>query len=478
MAYNFVAADRDQLLLMPPSLAEWLPPEHLAWFVLDVVAELDLGTFVSAYRTDGRGGAAYDPSMMVGLLLYAYCVGERSSRVIERRCSEDVAFRVVAANQLPDHATIARFRVTHQDALADLFGQVLALCARAGLIRAGLVAIDGTRMEANASDRANRTAEQLAKEILEEAAEVDAQEDERLGSARGDELPPQLRGSGRRQRIRELLDELEADAAKRSYEAALARRAETEAKTGRRLGGRKPKPDAMHRRPRQRANTTDPDSRLMKAPRGYVQGYNAQAVVTEDQVIVAAQVTNENNDDGQFGPMVEATKTNLRRAGVKARVRVVLADAGYWNKDNVETPGVEALIAPAKSREIPRHVETEQRRAEVLSRVERGEITADDAATELGLGPSRIAQLLLARRRDLPPTPAVAMAAKLTTPRGRRLYKKRSASVEPVFGQTKHNRGIRRFSRRGLTAVDGEWKLVAATHNLLKLWRHPSPLPC
>src|SRR5712691_4340172 len=151
MAYNFVAGDRDQLLLMPPSLAEWLPADHLAWFVLDVVGELDVSAFVAAYRADGRGGAAYEPSMMVALLVYAYCVGERSSRVIERRCSEDVAFRVIAANQLPDHATIARFRAAHQDALAELFGQILGLCARVGLVKAGLVAVDGTRMEANAS---------------------------------------------------------------------------------------------------------------------------------------------------------------------------------------------------------------------------------------------------------------------------------------------------------------------------------------
>jgi transposase len=477
MAHNFRAADRDQLMLMPPSLNEWLPPEHLAWFVLDVVAELDLAAFVSAYRTDGRGGAAYDPSMMVALVVYAYCIGERSSRHIERRCAEDIAFRVLAANQLPDHATIARFRATHQDALADLFGQILELCARAGLIRAGLVAIDGTRMQANASEHANRSAEQLAREILEEAAEVDAEEDERLGTARGDELPSDLQGAGRRQRIRELLEELEADAARRSYDAALARRAETEAQLGRRLGGRKPKPDAMHRRPRQKANLTDPDSRLMKAPGGYVQGYNAQAVVTEDQVIVAAAVTNEGNDDSQFAPMVEATKANLRQAGVRAPVRVVLADAGYWSKDNAETPGVEALIAPRKSREIDGQLRSEQRRAEVLSRVERGEITSDEAGVELGLGPSRIGQLLLARRRSSPPTPAMVMVAKLTSPRGRRLYKKRSASVEPVFGQTKHNRGIRRFARRGLPAVDSEWKLVAATHNVLKLWRHASPAP-
>src|SRR5438552_5621095 len=143
MAYNFVAGDRDQLLLMPPSLAEWLPGDHLAWFVLDVVGELDVSAFVAAYRSDGRGGAAYEPSMMVALLVYAYCVGERSSRVIERRCREDVAFRVIAANQLPDHATIARFRATHQDALADLLGQILRLRGRAGLTRSRLRDVDG-----------------------------------------------------------------------------------------------------------------------------------------------------------------------------------------------------------------------------------------------------------------------------------------------------------------------------------------------
>ena len=232
MAYNFVAGDRDQLLLMPPSLAEWLPADHLAWFVLDVVSELDVSAFVAVYRSDGRGGAAYEPSMMVALLVYAYCVGERSSRVIERRCREDVAFRVIAANQLPDHATIARFRATHQDALGALFGQVLRLCARAGMVKAGLVAVDGTRMEANASRAANRSAEQLAKEILDDAATVDAEEDARLGAARGDELPAELTGSGRRARIRVLLDELEADAAKRSLAAQLALRAEIEAMTG------------------------------------------------------------------------------------------------------------------------------------------------------------------------------------------------------------------------------------------------------
>lgn len=475
MAYNFVAGDRDQLLLMPPSLAEWLPADHLAWFVLDVIGELDLSAFVAAYRADGRGGAAYDPSMMVGLLVYAYCVGERSSRTIERRCAEDVAFRVIAANQLPDHATIARFRATHQDALGALFGQVLGLCARAGLIRVGLLAVDGTRMQANASRDANRTAEQLAKEILDDAASVDAEEDERFGDARGDELPAELAGSGRRARIRALLDELEADAAKHSYEAQLARRAEIEAATGRRLRGRQPKPDAQHRQSRKRANLTDPESRVLRVRGGWVQGYNAQAVATVDQFIVAAEVTNDGSDDAQFAPMVAHAKKNLRAVGARSRVRTVVADAGYWSKDNVATRGVEAIIAPGKTNNLDEQIRAEAARAEVLARVEQGTISRDDAAVELGIGGSRIDQLLLARKRGLPPTPAIAMLAKLATPRGRRLYKKRCATIEPIFGQTKHNRGIRRFTRRGLTAVNSEWKLIAATHNLLKLWQHAKP---
>jgi transposase len=222
MAYNFVAVDREQLMLMPPSVADWLPEDHLAWFVLDVVAGLDLTGFLSGYRADGRGGAAYDPAMMLTVLIYGYCTGERSSRRIERRLVEDVAFRVVAANQQPDHATIARFRATHETAIASLFGQVLAVCAKQGLLRPGLVAIDGTRMVANASREANRTAEKVAEEILAQAAETDAGEDAEeshraAGSSGADaDLGPR---AGRRARLRRVLDELQAEAAEYSYEA-------------------------------------------------------------------------------------------------------------------------------------------------------------------------------------------------------------------------------------------------------------------
>ena len=214
MAQNFIACDRDQELLLPPSLSEWLPEDHLAWFVLDSVAELELGAFYGAYRSDGWGAAAHDPQMMVALFVYAYAIGVRSARAIERRCRDDVAFRVITANQVPDHATVARFRTRHEQAIGELFGSVLELCARAGLVNVGIVAVDGTKIAAAATHHATRSYEQIAKEILEEAARIDAAEDELYGEARGDELPEGLRTSGdRRKWLREAKQALEADRA-------------------------------------------------------------------------------------------------------------------------------------------------------------------------------------------------------------------------------------------------------------------------
>src|SRR6185503_11740293 len=219
MAQNFVACDREQELLLPPSLREWLPEGHLAWFVIDAVAALDLTAFYAAYRVDGHGRPAHDPAMMVALLLYGYAIGERSSRRLERRCVEDVATRVICANQAPDHTTIARFRQRHERALAGLFGEVLALCADAGLVRVGMIAVDGTKVAANAAPQATRDYEQIAREILEEADAVDAEEDERFGDARGDELPAEFStAQGRRGWLREAkrrLDERRAEEARR-----------------------------------------------------------------------------------------------------------------------------------------------------------------------------------------------------------------------------------------------------------------------
>lgn len=214
MPQNFLSCDREQALLLPPDLRDWLPEGHLAWFVIEAIDELDLGPFYASYRVDGHGRAAHDPKMMLTVLVYAYCVGERSSRGIERRCFEDVAFRVVAANQVPDHATIARFRVRHEEALASLFGQVLGLCAEAGLVSAGVIAVDGSKFAAAASDSAIWTYDEIAAEVLGEAAAIDAAEDALHGGARGDELPEHLRSrGGRRAWLREAKERLEAERA-------------------------------------------------------------------------------------------------------------------------------------------------------------------------------------------------------------------------------------------------------------------------
>ncbi len=474
MAYNFVAVDREQLLLMPPSVADWLPEDHLAWFVLDVVVELDLAGFLSGYRADGRGGAAYDPAMMLAVLIYAYCTGERSSRRIERRLVEDVAFRVVAANQQPDHATIARFRATHESAIASLFGQVLAVCAKQGLLRPGLVAIDGTRMVANASKEANRSADQVAEEILAEAAAADASEDAEesrraAGSADSEvDLGPRL---GRRARLRRVLDELTAEAEEHSYEAVMARRAAKEAETGKKLRGKRPSPTRQKNRGRQHGNITDPDSRLMNTKDGFVQGFNAQAVATVDQFVIAAEVSNQAFDAPLYEDVITASKTNLKKAGERRRIRRVVADAGYWSEHNVHLPTVESFIAPGRARKLRKIAESEQRRAEIIDQVQAGELSKPEAAEKLGVSVARVNQILRRRRAGDADQLTAASIAKIDSPRGRRTYARRAGTIEPVFAQIKHNRKIRTISRRGLTAADSEWKLICATHNLLKLYR-------
>jgi transposase len=377
MGQNFIACDRDQSFLMPPDVRQWLPEGHLAWFVLDAVAEMDLEPFYGAYRSDGHGRAAYEPAMMVTLLLYAYARGMRSSRAIERACEEDVAFRVIAAHQRPDHATIARFVERHQDALAGLFGGVLGLCAQAGLATIAVIAIDGTKVHANASRDANLDYEQLAREILEEAKAVDAAEDEAFGEARGDELPPELATSqGRRGWLREakrrldeqraaearpvpqsrpkrvkeakrrldeeLFNECQANAASEAY------RARGRMKDGRRFGG-PPKPYQPPAVPEGRINVTDPDSRVVKGLRGFIQGYNAQAVANEHQIVLAADVMVASPDFWHLEPMLDAAQKELASAGLDATPDVVVADAGYRHQDQMERVvdrGIQVLIPP------------------------------------------------------------------------------------------------------------------------------------
>jgi transposase len=380
MAQNFLPCDRDQQFLLPPSPREWLPEDHLAWFVIDAVEAFDLAPFYADYRADGHGRPAHDPQMMVALLLYAYATGTRSSCAIERRLREDVAFRVIAAGQAPDHATIARFRHRHEAALCGLFSDVLALCQKAGLVRSGTLALDSTKLHANASERANTTYDELAREILDEAAATDAAEDELYGERRGDELPDGLRTwRERRDWLRKAKRELEAEQAARphpgrSREARLAEaerrlaeqhalerhalEAEQEA-TAKRLaehrerghkptGRRRIHPLVVPAQPTGRINVTDPDSRLVKTERGFIQGYSAQAAATEDQIIVMADVTIGGPDQGRLGPLAVSTVSELERVGASPP-KVLLADAGYWHGAQIadlRRQGIDALVAP------------------------------------------------------------------------------------------------------------------------------------
>jgi transposase len=526
MSVNLRARDREQLYLMPPSVRDWLPDGHLAFFVLDVVAELDLSRFYGSYRDDGRGGAVYDPEMMLGVLFYAYATGERSSRRIERRLNDDVAYRVLAANQRPDHATLARFRRRHQDAVAALFVQVLGLCVKAGLVDAGLVAIDGTKVAADASFFANRTREELVTEILADAERVDAAEDEQLSDRRGDELPAEWAGTrDRRSRIRAALDELERQSA-RDFESRMKERAAKEAASGRKMRGPKPKADAARRSQPRRANTTDPHSRIVATgARGALQAYNAQAAATVAQIVVAAEVTTTTNDQPHFVPMAQAVSENLSEAGHRGNVGTIVADAGYWTAANATTDvGADVLISTRKGawRRAPKpdndklavlaqvnRGELSQRKAgemlgvshtwvrdmtkryfgvegerltvhrdpqpdewiPVVERANRGEISKRAAADQLNVSSGRI-NTMLAHVRGESTDPEIArhaMKKKLAEPDNKELYKKRSHTIEPVFGNIKANLGYRRFQRRSFDAVQSEWRLICSIHNLLKL---------
>jgi transposase len=509
MRQNFIESRRGQAFLLPPDVRDWLPADHLAWFVIDAVAEMDLGDFYAAYRADGHGRAAYEPSVMVALVLYAFATNVRSSRAIERHCRQDVAYRVVTGNLVPDHATIARFICRHEQALAELFGEVLRLSDHAGLVGPGVVSIDGTRIAGNASPEVNYEFGRIAREIVAETRATDEAEDEELGDARGDELPERLRTpEGRREFFRQLKRELERedehreptepepepaeelsleldakeivghgrqgrdawlregkrqleqhrwddpdpiprsrtqrlllsagrlesdlDVERRSNEAYEAYRARGRMRDGRRFG-RPANPYRPPDVPAGKVNVTDPDSRPIPIGFGFVQGYNAQAAVNEQQIVLAAEITNSSTDFSQLDPMVTATLGELERAAIDQLPEAVAADAGYWNEQHMDevvaNKHIPVLVAPDKgTRGTPKRWLTSGR--------------------------------------------ASWMRTVLGSEHGHQRYRKRKQTVEPLFGNTKHNSGIHRFHRRGRVKVRLEWRLLMMTHNLTKVHRH------
>lgn len=496
MAYSYKSPNRDQPYLLPPSITDWLPEDHLVWFVVDVVSVVDLSSFHVRHPNDGAGRRAYDPEMMLTLLLYAYCVGLRSSRRIAAACRSDLAFKAICVDVVPAHDAIGRFRADHEAAITDVFVDVLILCAQAGLASLGTIAIDGTKIGSDAALDQNRSLASIRAEVERIMAEAaDADEHDPPQPPLSGELPDELARRGTRlERLRAAAAQIEAQAAaQRGVAEVAAQRASEEAAAGRRLRGRKPAdPHLALRRAEAdvaasktklsltrgnkaleeatqalaaaeerlraaqaaaaaagpsedlRANTTDPESRIMKTASGWVQGYNAQAAVNEHQVVVAARVTQDHNDVAQLVPMIEAAVTNGRAAGVAETIGTVVADAGYWSEDNATGPGPDRLIATTK--------DWKQRRA----------------ARQLG-----------ATTGPPPPeaSPLEAMEHRLRTDDGARTYAVRSHTVEPVFGHAKENRGFRRFMRRGLDAANSEWALICATSNLLKLFGHADGRP-
>jgi transposase len=443
----------EQALLLPESLDDWLPAGHLARFVSDVVEELDLAAVYGAYEKDGRGQSAYHPLMLSKVLIYGYATGKLASRKLERACQEEVPYRYLSANQQPDHDTIATFRRRHLRALGGLFVEVLHLCQKAGLVKLGHVAIDGTKMKANASRSKTKGYEKLGEEerqlrqqveqILAEAEAADRADDEKYGKGRrGDELPQELADrESRLKKIREAKAALEREAreeAERKREEAEEAAAERQARAeqqGRKLGGRPPRPlDPELGKPKATTagNTTDPDSRLLKCTggKGFLQGYNAQAAVDQEhQVVVAAEVVQDRHDRAQLNPMLEQVRANTGRMPQTAS-----ADTGYYSPRQVrkaESKGVDLYVKPAKP---PKH---------------------NPQVPES------------ARKRTI----AARLRQKLETEQGRAIYGKRRETVEPVFGQIKECRGIRAFLLRGLGKVRSEWRLICLAHNLRKLWR-------
>jgi transposase len=441
----------NQLLLLPPDMKQWLPEDDLAYFIMDVVNELDLSSIYQSYDSSKGGQPPFDPKMMTGLLLYAYCVGIPSSRKIEKATYHQIPFRVLTADQQPDHDTIAEFRKRHLKALSGLFVEALQLCQKVGLVELGHVSLDGTKVRANASKhkamsygRMEKKAEELeaeVKRLLEQAQAVDDDEDSRYGkSRRGDELPDELRfKQDRLKKIKEAMKslEIEAKAKADAKRREILQKEQALEKEGKKRRGKKPKEPSDKPEPKSQRNFTDPESRIMKdgASKSFEQSYNCQAGVDEkSQVIVATNVTQEPNDKQQVKPLVKDIKKNTE--GDKPGK--VSADSGYFSETNVdylEAEGIDGFIATGR-----------QKHGDVPATAGRGRIPKD------------------ATKRE-------RMSRKLRTKKGRETYSKRKHIVEPVFGQIKEVRGFRRFLLRGLENVSAEWDLICLTHNLLKLFR-------
>ena len=439
----------NQQYLLPPSVQDWLPENDMVYFLLDTVNEFDISAITQKYEQEKRGFPPFHPRMMAALLLYSYCRGVFSSRKIMQACQERISFKVIVGDDIPNFRTISDFRKLHLKEVQLLFVQVLQLCQQAGLVKLGHVALDGTKIKANASrhkamsyGRMIKDEKRLTEEIkrlLEKAEAVDLQEDDEYGpDRRGDELPEELaHRKSRLKRIQEAKRALEAKAKAAAQETLKQREQEDSKNDDKPKRGRKRKAVSEVPADNKQYNFTDPESGIMKANnKGWDQCGNAQAAVdSEKQIIVACDVTSQSNDKQQFEPMLEQSQENV---GEDKKIKVASADSGYYSESNVkfaEDKNIDAYIATNRTKH-----------SDPVMKTPRGRPPNDLTVQE-------------------------KMARKLRTKKGREIYSKRKSIVEPVFGQIKRARGFVQFSLRGLEKMRGEWSLVCLTHNLLKLFR-------
>ena len=439
----------NQQYLLPPSVQDWLPENNLVYFILDTVNELDITVITQKYEQEKRGFPPFHPRMMVALLLYSYCRGIFSSRKIMQACQERISFKVIAGDDIPNFRTISDFRKLHLKELQQLFVQVLQLCQEAGLVKLGHIALDGTKIKANASrhkamsygrmlTEEKRLKEEI-KQLLEKAEAIDEKEDDKYGPNRcGDELPEELaRRESRLKRIQKAKKALETKARTAAQQARKEREQEDFKNDDKPKRGRKRKAVSEIPADNKQYNFTDPESGIMKANnKGWDQCGNAQAAVdSKKQVIVACDVTNESNDKQQFEPMLEQTQENV---GGDKKIKLASADSGYYSESNVKF---------AEDKKIDVYIATKRiKHSDPAIKTHRGRPPKDLSAKE-------------------------KMARKLRTKKGRETYSKRKIIVEPVFGQIKKARGFFQFSLRGIEKMRGEWAIICLTHNLLKLFR-------
>ena len=430
MARGFIQGTRNRPYLLPPSIDDWISKDHSVRFIDLCVDHIDLSQFYEQYSHEGK--PPYDPKLMLKILIYAYSKGIRSSRKISKACEEEIDFRWLSGNIIPDYSAICRFRNRHKDLFKEIFDETLRLAGESGLIKLENIYLDGTKIKADAALESNRTLDRIRKEvesIVDEAENIDRQEDKELGDDnRGDLLPPELADpQSREERLKAAKARLEAEKAKAESEAE-----EPENNNS----------DAEPRGNKEKANITDPDSRIMKTRKGWIQGYNCQAVTDENQFIIATEVTQDCNDTQQLEPMLDQVSENLESAGIEQSPNTISADAGYWREgldiQEIEREGPEVIISPRK--------DWKQRKRDREKPPPRGRI------------PKGLSQ------REL-------MERKLRTKRGKHIYSKRGQTVEAVFGQSKEVLGFRRFLLRGLSRVRGEWLLQCSVSNLLKLFR-------